>query len=141
MVNKLVLQSVINKYYLGENESVKWVIKDNILTINFNSPNKEVIGNIVCNSFKLEDCNLIIFNTKKLSNLLKITAGDLLLELEKTNNICTKLFVSDPDFKLSYALADPLVLGKVGTVNEPDWEVVLNLTKEDVANLVKANLP
>ena len=43
MINKLTLQSIINKYYLGENESVKWNIKDKILTINFMSPNKEVI--------------------------------------------------------------------------------------------------
>jgi hypothetical protein len=45
MINKLVLQSIINKYYLGENESVKWKIKDKTLSIDFISPNKEVIGN------------------------------------------------------------------------------------------------
>ena len=50
MVNKIVLQSVINKYYLGENESVKWSIKDKTLTIDFMSVNKEVIGKIVHNN-------------------------------------------------------------------------------------------
>ena len=50
MVNKLILQSVINKYYLGENESVKWKIKDKTLTIDFMSISKEVIGNITHNN-------------------------------------------------------------------------------------------
>jgi len=32
MINKLTLQSAINKYHLGEIESVKWTIKDNTLS-------------------------------------------------------------------------------------------------------------
>ena len=48
MINKLILQSIITKYYLGENESVKWSTKDKNLSIDFVSPNKEVIGNVSC---------------------------------------------------------------------------------------------
>ena len=33
MINKQVLTSIIDKYYLGLNESVKWIIKDNTLEI------------------------------------------------------------------------------------------------------------
>jgi hypothetical protein len=64
MVNKLVLQAVINKYYLGENESVKWKIKDKTLTIDFMSISKEVIGNITHNNIDIEDSELAIFDTK-----------------------------------------------------------------------------
>ena len=90
MINKLTLQSIINKYYLGENESVKWDIKDKILTINFMSPNKEVIGELVHENFDLEDSELAVYETKKLLNLLNITTGDVLLELEKTHKVYTK---------------------------------------------------
>ena len=138
MINKLTLQSVINKYYLGENESVKWNIKNNKLTIPFNSSNKEVIGKVVCNNFKLEDSTLAVFDTKKLQNLINITLGDILLELEKVNKTCTKLLISDPHFNLTYSLADILLIGKVGTVNEPEWDVVLPLEDEFLLNLVKA---
>ena len=31
MINKITLQSLISKYYLGINESVKWSIKNNDL--------------------------------------------------------------------------------------------------------------
>lgn len=138
MINKLVLQSAISKYYLGENESVKWVINNNTLTIDFMSLTKEVIGKIVCTDFKLQDSELIIFDTKKLLSLLNITYGDLLLELEQTKNIYTKLHISDLKFNLTYALADPLLISKVGSVTEPEWDVILNLEKEDVDSLIKA---
>jgi hypothetical protein len=138
MVNKLVLQSVINKYYLGENESVKWKIKDKTLTIDFMSVNKEVIGKIVHKNFDVEDSELAIFDTKKFLNLLSITQGDLMFNLEKGKNVYTKLHFADSAFNLTYALADPLLIGKVGSVAEPEWDAVLPLEKEFVDNLVKA---
>ena len=138
MVNKLVLQSVINKYYLGEVESVKWKIQDKVLTIDFMSVNKEVIGNITHTDINIEDSSLAIFDTKKLLNLVNITSGDLLINFEKTKAIYTKMFLADSDFNLTYALSDPLLIGKVGTVDEPKWDMVLPLEKEQVDNLVKA---
>lgn len=138
MINKLTLQSIINKYYLGLNESVKWVINNNTLEINFMTPTKDVIGSVVCNDFQVEDANLAIYDTKKLQNLISICNGDLLLELEKTNKVFTKLKISDMNFNLNYALSDPLLIDKVGTVNVPDWVVELTLTSEDIENIIKA---
>jgi len=138
MVNKLVLQSVINKYYLGENESVKWKIKDKTLTIEFMSVNKEVIGKIVHENFDLEDSELAIFDTKKLLNLISITSSDLMFTLEKGKSVYTKMHFADNAFNLTYALADPLLISKVATVTEPEWNAVLPLEKEYVDNLVKA---
>ena len=138
MINKLKLQSVINKYYLGLNESVKWSIVDNNLEINFMTPTKDVIGSVVCEDFELENASLAIYDTKKLQNLISICNGDLLLELEKTNKVPTKLKISDMNFNLNYALSDPLLINKVGTVNVPDWVVELNLTLKDIENIIKA---
>jgi hypothetical protein len=138
MINKLTVQSIINKYYLGTNESVKWEIKDNELNIDFMSPTKDVIGNVTCNNFSLEDSQLAIYDTKKLANLISICNGDLLLELEKTNQLFTKLKISDMNFNLTYALSDPLLIDKVGTVNVPEWVVKLDLTSEDIDNIIKA---
>ena len=72
MINKLIVQSIINKYYLGENESVKWVVKDNSLSIDFMTPSKDVIGSVVCTNFELEDSKLAIYDTKKLNSLISI---------------------------------------------------------------------
>ena len=138
MINKLTLQSAINKYYLGEIESVKWIIKDNTLYVDFMSLNKEVIGKLTYRNFNVEDCELAIFDTKKLLNLINITSGDLLLSLEKVKDINTKLHIADNSFNLTYALADPLLIGKIGTVKETEWDAVLPLEIEFVEYLIKA---
>ena len=138
MINKLTIQSIVNKYYLGVNEAVKWVIKDNELVIDFMTPTKDVIGAVTCKNFQLENSKLAIYDTKKLSSLINICNGDLLLELEKNNAIYTKLKISDLNFNLNYALSDPLLIGKVGAVTIPEWVVELDLTSEDVDNIIKA---
>ena len=138
MISKTTLQSIISKYYLNINESVKWVIDNNVLVIDFMSPTREVIGKVQCNNFPLENSKLAIYDTKKLSSLIGICNGDLLLELEKSNQVNTKLKLSDLNFNLTYALSDHLLIGKVGTVNIPEWVVELNLSSEDIENLIKA---
>ena len=132
MINKLTIQSIINKYYLGVNEAVKWVVEDDKLGINFMTPTKDVIGSISCKNFQLENSELAIYDTKKLLSLINICNGDLLLELEKNNAIYTKLKISDLNFNLNYALSDPLLIGKVGAVTIPEWVVELDLTSEDI---------
>jgi hypothetical protein len=138
MINKLILQSIINKYYLGLNESVRWEINNKTVNIDFMTPTKDVIGSVSCDNFELEDSKLAIYDTKKLQNLISICSGDLLLELTKNNALNTKLQISDLNFNLTYALSDPLLIGKVGTVNDAEWVVELNLEEEDVTNLIKA---
>ena len=138
MIQKLVLQSIINKYYLGVNESVKWKTQNNELTINFMTPNTEIIGNVTCTDFQLQDSELAIFDTRKLNNLIGITNGELLLELEQQKAIYTKFKISDLNFNLTYALSDPILLSKIGTVNEREYEIELRLEKEDIEALIKA---
>ena len=138
MINKLTLQSAINKYHLGEIESVKWTVKDNTLSVDFMSLNKDIIGKLSYNNFTVEDCELAVFDTKKLLNLINITSGDLLISLEKVKSINTKLHIADNSYNLTYALADPLLIAKPGTVNEPEWDAVLPLEREFVDHLIKA---
>ena len=139
MINKSTLQSIISKYYLGVNESVKWEIENNALCVEFMTPTKDVIGNVEVTNFPVDGSHkLAIYDTKKLSNLISICNGDLLLELEKNREIYTKLHISDLNFNLSYALSDPLLINKVGTVNEPEYVVDAQLEQEDVDNIIKA---
>ena len=58
-------------------------------------------------NFQLESTHIYpIYDTKKLSNLVSICQGDVLVELEKTNSVATKLNLSDMHFNLTYALSD-----------------------------------
>ena len=87
MINKNLLQSAIQKYYLsGRYNKVKWRIKSNILTIYAGQSNRAC--KVVLKDFPLQDSELGIFDTDKLTRLLAITSGDLML-------ITTKLDLDD----------------------------------------------
>ncbi len=54
MISKNTLQSIISKYYLGGKvESVKWVVEDKKLHIDFMAPTKDMIGKLSCNNFPI----------------------------------------------------------------------------------------
>ena len=66
MISKSLLTSVISKYYLnGLNNQVKWRIKDNTLTIYAGEAGR--VCKVVAKNFPLEDSELGIFDTNKLS--------------------------------------------------------------------------
>ena len=127
MIQKLELQSIIDKYYLKVNEEVIWVIKDNVFEVNFMSPTRDVIGKVITKNFQMEDCELCIFDTKKLQSLINICNNDLLFKIDKQGKYYNKLQISDSNFNLTYALSDPLVISKVNNVNVPEWEATLHL--------------
>jgi len=140
MIQKLELQSVISKYFLnGLIESVKWVVKDNTLTIDFNSPNREMIGQVIHSNFPLPDSEIAIYNTSQLNKLLAITTGLIEMKLTANNKIFTKIIFADKNYTLNYSLADILLIQKPGRVDrEFDFEVVCDLNGESLDAMIKA---
>ena len=138
MVNKSTLTSVISKYYLnGLNNQVKWRIKDNQLTV-YAGDNGRVCK-VIHNNFNLQDAELGIFDTHKLSKLLSITNGELNISLEKIKAVYTKMHIADLNFDLTYSLADILILGKNTYYEDPEeFEMQMDLTREDISHLIKA---
>ena len=138
MISKGQLTSVISKYYLnGLNNQVKWRIKDNKLTIYAGEAGR--VCKIELDDFPLEDGELGVFDTNKLSKLISITSGDLFLSLERVKSIFTKLYIQDANFSLTYSLADTLILGKNTYYNDPEkWAIEIDLTSEDIDYLIKA---
>jgi hypothetical protein len=121
-----------------ENNQVKWRIKDKQLTIYAGEAGR--VCKVVLNNFQIEDAEIGVFDTNKLSKLISITNGDLVLTLEKLKAIYTKLHIADENFDLTYSLADTLILGKNTYYNDPDegYEVELDLSPEDIDHLIKA---
>jgi|TARA_R110000772_G_scaffold123982_1_gene230423 hypothetical protein len=138
MVNKSTLTSVISKYYLnGLNNQVKWRIKDNQLTV-YAGDNGRVCK-VIHNNFNLEDAELGVFDTHKLSKLISITSGELSITLEKIKAVYTKMHVADLNFDLTYSLADILILGKNTYYEDPEeFEIQIDLVREDIDHLIKA---
>ena len=141
MISKNRLQSIISKYYLGGKvESVKWVVEGGTLTIDFMSPTKDMIGRVIALDFPIAtEGTLAIFNTSQLNRLLNVLSGDLVLDAEKTKAVLTKLNIQDAKSTISYSLADPLMIQKVGEVNEDvDWQANATLENEDFHTFVRA---
>lgn len=138
MINKIKLQSFIDKYYLeGSNTQAKWRFANNSLTVYAGRAGK--VCKVVMEKFEFEDCELGIFDTQKLNKLLSITQGDLMVKPVKTRNITTKLSISDLNYDLTYSLADIIIMDKVTYYKDPDtYEIVVELTPDDIKNLVKA---
>jgi len=138
MINKNILQSVISKYHLGgRHNRVKWRIKDNTLTI-FASEGGRACK-VVLDNFPLQDSELGIFDTDKLTKLLSITNGDLMLSLQGRKELYTILDIADANFDLTYTLADSLTIGKAQWVSDPDsFEVELELDQSDIGHIIKA---
>jgi len=138
MINKNLLQSFISKYYLnGRFNAVKWRIENNTLIVYAGESGR--VCKIELNGFDLEDKEIGIFDTHKLSKLLSITTGDLLLTLDSQGALSNKLNIADEGFDLSYSLSDPLVIPKTKWYKDPEtWEMELELTQTDIDNLIKA---
>ncbi len=140
MIHKLTLQNIISKYYLnGMIEAVKWSIKDETLDIKFMLPTRDMIGELKFKELKIHDTELAIFNTTQLNKLIGITQGTLLLNIIKHNSIANRLNIQDNQYDLTYALADTLLIGKVGKVDEPQtYNVEASLNNEQISALIKA---
>ena len=141
MIAKNTLQSIISKYYLGGKvESVKWVVEDQKLHIDFMAPTKDMIGRLSCDNFPIStDGTLAIFNTTQLNRLLNVLAGDLMLDTERTKAVLTKLIIQDSKASINYSLADPIMIQKAGEVDENIyWKVQATLENEDFHTFVRA---
>lgn len=138
MIHKNKLQSFISKYYLnGLNNQAKWRIKDNKLIVYAGQAGR--VCKIELDNFQLEDGELGVFDTHKLSKLLSITSGTLIISTDKIKSIFTKMHIQDANFNLTYSLADVLILGKNTYYNDPaKWAIEINLNPEDIDNLIKA---
>jgi hypothetical protein len=140
-ISKHDLQSVIGKYHLnGLVESVKWTIEDNALNIDFQSPNKDMIGRVNHANFPLENGEMAVYDTSKLNKLLGVTSGELFLELEKTQKVFTKLIISDMNYTLNFSLTDLLLISSVGEITESgEYEIISELDSESISAIIKAH--
>lgn len=141
MISKNKLQSIISKYHLGGKvESVKWKVENGHLHIDFMAPTKDMIGKLSCSDFPMtNEGEMAIFNTTQLNRLLNVLTGDLILDATKTHKVLTKLTIQDSKSSFDYSLADPLMIHKVGDVNEDiEWKVKSTLENDDFTTFIRA---
>ena len=105
MINKTDLHSIIHKYFLnGKVETVKWVVKDKTLTIEFMDLGGSFIGNLKCENIDFPDIEIGVGNTSRLLKLLAILNGELYVDFISQEDIIEKLTLDDSKFNIKYSL-------------------------------------
>ena len=120
-MQKQTLTSVIDKYHLnGIVESVKWVVKDKNITVDFITPMKNLVGKVTSPNFDLEDADLGIYNTSQFNKLVKIMDNTVVLGLVKSPyGTPIELTLADNQYDLNYYLSDLMLIESVPNINEP----------------------
>ena len=89
MISKNLLASFISKYSVNNRfENVKWRIENNVLTVYAGESGR--VCKVQLNNFPLDDVELGVWDTTKLSKLVSVTSGELLLSLETQNELPKK---------------------------------------------------
>jgi hypothetical protein len=138
-MEKTKLVKVIEKYHLSKLiERGCWNIKDNVLKINFNSPNKDLVG-FLTTDIQLEDADIGIFDTEQLLSLVNITDETLLLSFKKVGDMPSQLNIEDNNFSLLYSLSDTTLIEKINSVNEPSTPITtIDIQTEFIVNYLRA---
>tara|TARA_B100000780_G_scaffold49620_1_gene30801 strand:- start:6916 stop:7647 length:732 start_codon:yes stop_codon:yes gene_type:complete len=136
MISKNKLQSFISKYYLSQFNQANWKINNNNLSVHVGGPG--LSAGVYIKDFPIEEAQLGVFDSNKLQKLIGITSGDLLLATESQGALSRKLNISDANFELSYSLASPSIIPKINFHKDLEWDIELDLTRDDIDNLLKA---
>ena len=138
-MEKTKLVKVIEKYHLSKLiEKGCWNIQDNTLKINFNSPNKDLVG-FLTTDIQLEDADIGIFNTEQLLSLVNITDETLLLSFKKVGMMPSQLNIEDSNFSLLYSLSDTTLIEKIESVNEPPTATTtIDIQTDFIVNYLRA---
>lgn len=139
-MKKLYLEDVIEKYYLkGLVERVKIDIENKTLTTRFISNQKNLVGSLTAPNIEVNDCEFGIYDTTQLLKLIGITDHFLTLEVAMQGKVASKLLIADNEYNLEYALADIMLTPSVPGLNEPEYQMVADITEEFIAKFLKAS--
>ena len=83
-MQKSKLNRFIQKYNLNGNvNSVKWKSQDKILSTNFITSDKSLMGTVNLNNFDFMDSEIGVYTTDQLQRLLSVLSEDINLDVTK----------------------------------------------------------
>jgi hypothetical protein len=140
MINKSLITGFINRYYLGGNtDGAKVVLKNNIMTTNFQTWDNLVIGNVTLKNIDMPDGVLGIYTTPQLLKILNAVDENMEISYGLVDDKIYSINFRDTDKTLTYMLADLSVIRNVPNLKElPKFEVKIELDKDFVNNFRKS---
>lgn len=137
-MNKVLLERFISKYTLGDNvQSVVLKIKNNVLSTEFITPEKSLLGKLALNDFEFDDIELGVYNTSQLSRMLKVLGEDVKLTVSKSEDIAISIKVEDTNASINFMLSDKTVIPVVPEMkNVPEFQLTLEIDSNFMARFI-----
>ena len=128
-MNKAYLDRFISKYSLGDSvNSVVWKVNDGVLTTEFITLDKSLLGKVTLDTFQFEDVELGIYDTKQLASLLSVLNDDINLTVVKSQDKVVSIKFEDSYASVNYMLSDLSVIPDVPKMKSvPEFELSLKI--------------
>jgi len=141
-MNKNKLERFISKYTLGGLvNSVKWTIKDNILSTIFDTPDKTVLGKVSVNKFPFENAALGVYTTDQLQKLLSVLSDNIELTLTKIDKRAVSLHITSQQTSVNFVLADTAVISEPHHFQSqtiPEFETIIDIDTSFINTFIRA---
>jgi len=139
-MNKSNIISFIERYNLnGVVESVKYTVKDKVLSTSFVSEDKSMAGSVTALAFDFEDAEFGIYETTKFKSFLKVLDDEISLKLNKVDDKPNSLTLADKNMEVSFMLSDLTIIPSAPTVKEvKSFDVEIPIDADFTARFVKA---
>jgi len=140
VMNKAILEKFISLYNLGGNvNSVMLRVKNNQLTTEMTSPDRNLIGSVVLNSFEFSDADLGISDTEKLTKMLGVLDRNLTVTLNKVEDKNVSIKFNDQNVDVIYMLADETVIPEAARPKSlPEFEVKITIDQNFIDTFIKS---
>jgi hypothetical protein len=137
-MNKVLLERFISKYTLGDNvQSVVLKIKNNVLSTEFITPEKSLLGKLALNDFEFDDVELGVYNTSQLSRMLNVLGEDVKLTVTKSEDIAISIKIEDTNASINFMLSDKTVIPVVPAMkNVPEFQLTLEIDSNFMARFI-----
>ena len=128
-MNKAYLDRFISKYSLGDSvNSVVWKVNDEVLTTDFITLDKSLLGKVTLDTFQFDDVQFGIYDTKQLASLLSVLNDDINLTVVKSQDKVVSIKFEDSYASVNYMLSDLSVIPDVPKMKSiPEFELSLKI--------------
>lgn len=131
-MNKGRLLSFIKKYNLGSLvEAVKWEVKDNVLSTQFITGDKTLLGTVSFNDIAMDDGEFGVYLTSQLRSMLEVLSDTVTVKVIDVNGRSVSLKVADSNNHINYMLADLKVIQNPPNLKTlPTWDIRLKIDEQ-----------
>ena len=103
-------------------ENALWDVKNNVLTTRVDGDGTSFKAMVAMKDFDVEDCQLPVYDTDKLTKLFSVLESDVTLKVQKMDDTPIAVNAKDKDTTITFNLADKDIIPVSGPLKvEPEW--------------------